>query len=108
MAKTSTRGFGPERATDDPARRARLRASLAGFEERLRGCKRETQNFLNEHWSEARDRSELAFLLGQIQGVIDHCHELEARYRGERVCLVARDAKMAWEPRSAAAVGPGD
>jgi hypothetical protein len=63
--------------------------------------------FLEEHWSEARDRSELAFLLGQVLGVMEHCRELEARYRGEHICLTARDARMPGKPRTGTAVGPG-
>jgi hypothetical protein len=69
MPPTSTKGSDSS-AANDAAQWARLRASLAGFEERLGRCRREAQSFLDEHWSEARDRSDLAFLLGQIHGVI--------------------------------------
>jgi hypothetical protein len=81
-------------AATDPAQRARLRASLAGFEERLRRCRREAQSFLDEHWNEARYRSDLAFLLGRIHGVIEHCRELESRYRCERIHLATLDATL--------------
>jgi hypothetical protein len=81
-------------ATDDPQERARLRASLAGFEDRLRRCQTTTQAFLDEHWTEARHRSELAFLLGQLHTVIAHCRDLQARYHLERTCLAALDATM--------------
>jgi hypothetical protein len=91
---STTRGSNSSPATDEAAQRARLRSSLAGFEERLQRCRREALSFLHEHWEEARHRSELAFLLGQMHGMIDHCHQLERRYRTERICLAARDASM--------------
>jgi hypothetical protein len=81
-------------AAKDAAERARLSAVLSGFEERLRRCRSEAQGFLEEHWEEARYRSELAYLLGQIRGVIEHCRDLEGRYGDERTCLVARDAPL--------------
>jgi hypothetical protein len=81
-------------AAKDAAERARLSAVLSGFEERLRLCRGEAQGFLEEHWDEARYRSELAYLLGQIRGLMEHCRDLEGRYRDERICLVARDAPV--------------
>jgi hypothetical protein len=39
--------------------------------------------------------------------VIEHCRALEERYRGERLCLAARDARMPVEPRSPGSVRPG-
>lgn len=89
---STTRGFNSSAATNEPAQRALLCTSLAGFEARLQRCRREAESFLGEHWKEARHRSELAFLLGQMHGVIEHCRQLEARYRDERLCLAARDA----------------
>jgi len=88
----TTRGSNCIAATNERAQRARLRTSLAGFEARLQRCRREAETFLKEHGQEARHRSELAFLLGQMHGVIEHCRQLEARYRDERICLAARDA----------------
>jgi hypothetical protein len=88
----TTRGCNSSPATNEAAQRARLRTSLAGFEARLQRCRQEAEHFLGEHWKEARHRSELAFLLGQMHGVIEHCRQLEARYRDERICLAARDA----------------
>ena len=79
-------------AANDSVQRVQLRAALSGFEERLLRCRREAQRFLDEHWSEARYRSELAYLLGQIRSVIEHCRDLEGRYRDERICLAALDA----------------
>lgn len=72
---------------NEPAQLARLCRSLAGFEARLQRCRREAESFLGEHWPEARHRGELAFLLGQMHSVIEHCRQLEARYRDERICL---------------------
>jgi hypothetical protein len=88
----TTRGSKSIAATNEPAQRARLCTSLAGFEARLQRCRREAESFLGEHWKEARHRSELAFLLGQMHGMIDHCRDLEARYRDERNCVAACDA----------------
>ena len=88
----TTRGSNSRPATNEAAQRARLCTSLAGFEAHLQRCRREAESFLGEHWKEARHRSELAFLLGQMHGVIEHCRDLEARYRDERICLGARDA----------------
>ena len=79
-------------ATNESAQRARLCASLAGFEACLQRCRWEAESFLGEHWQEARHRSELAFLLGQMHGMIEHCRQLEARYRDERICLAACEA----------------
>jgi hypothetical protein len=85
----TTTGSNSNPAANEPAQRARLCSSLAGFEARLQRCRREAESFLGEHWQEARHRSELAFLLGQMHGVIEHCRQLEARYRDERICLAA-------------------
>ena len=92
MPTTATKGTECNPAANDAGQRARLRAVLSGFEERLRRCRREAQSLLDEHWNEARYRSELAYLLGQMHGVIEHCRDLEDRYRDERLCLAARDA----------------
>ncbi|MGH7994779.1 MAG: hypothetical protein ACREFX_00335 [Opitutaceae bacterium] len=81
------------------AERARVRASLAGFEDRLRRCRREAEAFFDEHRRDQRCPSELAFLLGQLHGLIEHCRDLEARYRLERVVLTAR----AWPEESTGA-----
>jgi hypothetical protein len=79
----------------DESNRARVRASLAGFEDRLRRCRREVSSFFDEHRRDLRCPSELAFLLGQAHALIQHCRELEERYRLERVVLAARDATPA-------------
>jgi hypothetical protein len=100
MPTTSTKSSECNLAANDSAQRAQLRAALSGFEERLLRCRREAQSFLDEHWSEARYRSELAYLLGQIRSVIEHCRDLEDRYRNERICLATLDA-----PVPGAAVG---
>ncbi len=92
MPTTSTKGTESNPVANDAGQRARLRAVLSGFEERLRRCRREAQSFLDEHWNDARYRGELAYLLGQMHGVIEHCRALEGRYRDERICLAARDA----------------
>ena len=78
----------------DPAaqERARVGAALAGFEDRLRRCRGELWSFAQEHRSDARCASELAFLLGQMHAVMAHCLDLAERYRLERVALAARDA----------------
>lgn len=75
--------------------RARLRASLAGFEERLRRCRRELLTYFDEHRGDLRAPSELAFLLGQMHALIEHCRDLEGRYRMEQVILAARDGAIA-------------
>lgn len=92
MRNPTTTGSSSSPATNEPVQRARLCTALAGFEARLQRCRREAESFLGEHWQEARHRSELAFLLGQMHGVIEHCRELEARYRDERICLAACEA----------------
>ena len=76
-----------------------MRAALAGFEDRLQRCRREAEAFFDERRRDQRCRSELAFLLGQIHAVIEHCRDLEARYRLERVVLSAR----AWPEESTGA-----
>jgi hypothetical protein len=40
---------GGREAANDPVQWAHLRASLAGFEERLRRCRRGAQSILDEH-----------------------------------------------------------
>ena len=100
MPTTSTKGSDCNLAANDAAQRARLRAMLSGFEERLRRCRREAQGFLDEHWNDARHRSELAFLLGQMRGFIEHCRDLEGRYRDERVHLAACDAALPGGPKN--------
>jgi hypothetical protein len=94
MPTTSPKGTDCKPTANDSAQRARLRASLAGFEERLCRCRREAQGFLDEHWNEARHRSELAFLLGQMRGFIEHCRDLEGRYRDERIHLATLDTPL--------------
>ncbi len=85
-------------ATDDADLAADLAhrcTALAGFEERMRRCKREAEGFLHANRKDAPCPSELAFLLGQIHSVLDHCRSLETRYRDERLCLAARLTTMA-------------
>ena len=70
-------------------------ATLAGFEERMRRCKREAEGFLHANRKVAPCPSELAFLLGQIHSVLDHCRSLGTRYRDERLCLACRVTTLA-------------
>jgi hypothetical protein len=86
----------PEEITVQPGRKGDCRTRAAECSAiGLRGaivagwrCRGEAQGFFEEHRDEARYRSELAYLLGQIRGVMEHCRDLEGRYRDERICLV--------------------
>lgn len=107
-ANPTQTGTNSRPAANDPAELARLCRSLAGFETRLRRCRGETERFLGEHWQEARQRSELAFLLGRMHSVIEHCRQLEARYRDERLCLGACGASgQGGRPGGASAAADG-
>ena len=70
-------------------------ATLAGFEARMRRCHREAEGFLHANRKLAPCPSELAFLLGQIHSVLDHCRSLGTRYRDERLCLACRVTTLA-------------
>jgi hypothetical protein len=70
-------------------------ATLAGFEARMRRCQRDAEGFLHANRKLAPCPSELAFLLGQIHSVLDHCRSLQTRYRDERLCLACRVTTLA-------------